>query len=362
MSRAAPIVIAGGGTGGHVYPALALADELVERGFPRDQVRFVGARRGLEARVVPAAGYRVELLPGRGLERRLTLRNVRAVTEILRACARAMALIRRWRPRVVVGVGGYASFPAILAARVQRIPVVVHEQNAAPGVANRIAVRLGATPAVSLPGTPLSGAVLTGNPVRREVLAVERRPDTSRPMLAVVGGSLGARRLNDAALGLYALWRERADLTIRHVTGPRDFERCAEQMAGLRRPDDTLVYDLVDYEDHMDTLYARSSLVVSRAGAVTVAELTASGVPSVLVPFPAATGDHQTHNARVVEEAGGAVLLADSDCDVAHLEPIVGRILGSSARIATMTEAARSLARPRAAGDLADLVEATARG
>ncbi|MEZ5169853.1 MAG: undecaprenyldiphospho-muramoylpentapeptide beta-N-acetylglucosaminyltransferase [Acidimicrobiia bacterium] len=356
-----PVVIAGGGTGGHVYPALALAEELVARGHARDDVRFVGARRGLEARVVPGAGFPVELLPGRGIERRLSLRNIRSVLEILRACVVALGLMRRWHPRVVVGVGGYASVPAVLAARLRRIPVVVHEQNAAPGIANRLAVRLGAVPAVSLPDTPLPGAVLTGNPVRREVLSVERRPDTTRPRLAVVGGSLGARRLNDAALGLYDRWRERRDVTIRHVAGSRDFDRCSGSLDTLRRPDDALVYELVDYEDHMDTLYATSSLVVSRAGAVTVAELTAAGVPSVLVPFPAATGDHQTHNARVVEEAGGAVLLADSDCDAASLEPIVDGILGSPARIRAMTEATRSLARPDAVSDLADLVEEAAR-
>lgn len=357
-----PVVIAGGGTGGHVYPALALAEEFVRRGRPRSTIRFVGARRGLEARVVPAAGFPIELLGGRGVERRLTLRNVGAVVALTGAFFRALVLLRAWRPGVVVGVGGYASMPAVTAARVLRIPVVVHEQNAAPGLANRLAVRLGAAPAVSLPGTPLRGAVLTGNPVRREVLDVHRVVDADRPVVAVTGGSLGARRLNDAALGLYDRWRDREDLAVHHVSGTRDHDRCVAALAELRGPDDALRYDLVGYEDHMDTLYARTSLALSRAGAVTVAELTAAGVPAILVPYPAATGDHQTHNARVVAETGGAVLVADDECDVERLEPLVSDLLGTPGRLEHMSSAMASLARPDAAAALADLVEERSRG
>ena len=153
-------VITGGGTGGHVYPALALANELVSRGRARDSIRFVGARRGLEARVVPEAGYAIDLLPGRGFRRQLSTANIGAAWDTMHAVIQARRVVARARPNVVVGVGGYASFPSLMAARLQRIPMVVHEQNAAPGLANRIAVRMGARPAVSLPGTPLRGAVL----------------------------------------------------------------------------------------------------------------------------------------------------------------------------------------------------------
>src|SRR5205814_2278431 len=186
-------------------PALALADALVARGHPRDTGRCVGARRGLEARVVREAGDAIDLLPGRGLQRRLTTANLRAGWDTLTALARARRIVRRSRPAVVVGVGGYASLPCLVAARLQRIPTVVHEQNAAPGLANRIAVRLGARAAVSLPGTPLPGAVLTGNPVRAAVVALQRHPSPDRPLVAVFGGSLGARRINQAAAQLYGL-------------------------------------------------------------------------------------------------------------------------------------------------------------
>ena len=174
------VLISGGGTGGHVFPALALADELVARGHDRDRIRFVGAARGLEATAVPAAGFAVDLLPGRGLERSASpaaiRRNLRTTYDTAVAFARAWALVGRLRPRVVVGVGGYASLPALVAARARGIPAVVHESDAHPGLANRIAVRLGATPAVTLAGTPLRGAVVTGNPIRPAIATVERAP------------------------------------------------------------------------------------------------------------------------------------------------------------------------------------------
>jgi UDP-N-acetylglucosamine--N-acetylmuramyl-(pentapeptide) pyrophosphoryl-undecaprenol N-acetylglucosamine transferase len=354
-------VMTGGGTGGHVYPALALADALVARGHPRDAIRFVGARRGLEARVVPEAGYAIDLLPGRGLQRRLTPANVRAGWDTLTAFARARRIVRRSRPAVVVGVGGYASLPTLVAARLRRVPAVVHEQNAAPGLANRVAVRMGAHAAVSLPGTPLRDAVLTGNPVREKVAAVRRDPDPACPLVSVFGGSLGAGRLNDAALGLYDRWRDRADVAVHHVTGPRNYEECSARLAAARRPSDKLQYELVGYEDHMERLYARTTLAVCRAGAITVAELAAAGVPAVLVPLPGAPGDHQARNADALVSAGAAVVVPDAECEAGRLDVELRTILADPARIEAMSANARTLGRPDAAARLADLVEEVAR-
>lgn len=353
-------LVTGGGTGGHVYPALALAHELVRRGHPAASIRFVGARRGLEARLVPEAGFAIDLLPGRGLQRRLTLANLGALWENLRAFVRSRRIVRRTRPGIVVGVGGYASLPCLVAARLRRVPTVVHEQNAAPGLANRLAVRLGARAAVSLPGTPLRGAVVTGNPIRPDVATVRREP-SDRPLLAIVGGSLGARRLNDAALGVYEHWRARDDVAIHHVTGARNFDDCVAALDAARRPGDRLAYELVPYEDHIDALYARVALAVCRAGAVTVAELAAAGVPSVLVPLPGAPGDHQTRNARALVDAGAAVLLADAECDATRLAALAGELLADPSRRDAMAQAALTLARPDAAARLADLVEEVAR-
>ncbi len=357
-------LITGGGTGGHVYPALALADELVARGVPRGQLRFVGAARGLEADAVPAAGYEIALLPGRGLQRRLALANVAALVGAVRALLAAWRLVGRDRPRVVVGVGGYASLPCVVAARLRRVPTVVHEQNAAPGLANRVAVRLGARAAVSLPDTPLRGAVLVGNPVRSAITRLARRPDPARPLVLVFGGSLGARRINLAVVELAERWRHRGDVRLRHVTGRRDHAECEARWAGgpagPAGQDAALDYELLAYEDHMERSYEEASVAVCRAGAVTVAELAVAGVPAVLVPLPGAPGDHQTRNAEALAEAGAAVVVPDEECTAARLDRELDALLGAPERLDRMAEAARRLGRPGAASELADLVERSA--
>jgi undecaprenyldiphospho-muramoylpentapeptide beta-N-acetylglucosaminyltransferase len=353
-------LITGGGTGGHVYPGLALAEALVARGHDRSSIHWVGSARGVEATVVPDAGYSIDLLPGRGLQRRLTLENVGVATGNAVAVRRATKLIRQLRPRVVVGVGGYASLPCLVAARLCRLPAVVHEQNAAPGLANRIAVALGARAAVSLPGTPLRGAVLTGNPIRAAVAGVKRHPSPERPLVAVFGGSLGARRINQAAIGLYDRWRDRAGVSVHHVSGPAGYQDCVDGLAADRRPGDVLEYRLVRYEDGMPDLYAATTVAVCRAGATTVAELAAAGVPSVLVPLPGAPGDHQTRNALALVEAGAAVLVPDDECDGARLAAELEALLSDPGRLEAMAAAARGVARPDAADRLADLVEEAA--
>ena len=350
-------LVATGGTGGHTYPALALAGALVARGREASSIRFVGSRRGVEGRVVAEAGYQIDLLPGRGLQRKLTVANLGAIADALVALARAVGLVRRYRPDVVVGFGGYASLPSVVAARISRVPTVVHEQDAAPGLANRIATRLGARSAISLPGTPLPGSVLTGNPVRSEVAAVKRIPQSGPCLVAVWGGSLGARRINDAALDLYDRWRDRGDVVVRHMSGARDHAVCEERLARLRSADDRLAYELVEYEEHMEDVYARASVAVCRSGAGTIAELTVAGVPAILVPLPGAPSDHQTRNARTLEEAGAAVLLPDDECDGRSLDDLLSALLADAEHLAEMGARARGLGRVDAAERLADLVE-----
>lgn len=354
-------VVTGGGTGGHVYPGLALAKELVARGHPASSISFVGARRGLEAKVVPEAGFEIDLLPGRGLERRPSLRNLRTLWDTAVACRRAYTLLRRLRPRVVMGFGGYASFPCLLAATVMRLPRIVHDQDAAPGLANRIAVRLGAKAAVSLPDTPLRGSILTGNPVRAELLRSARHP-VDPPLLACFGGSLGSRSINDAALELYDRWRDRADVQVHHVAGPRNAAECRRRLERLRRDGDALAYDLVDYEDHMADLLATAALAVCRAGAGTVAEIAAAGTPAVLVPLPGAPADHQTRNAETLAAAGAAVVVRDDELTGARLAQVADELVADRERLDAMSHAARGLAHLDAAARLADLVEELADG
>jgi UDP-N-acetylglucosamine--N-acetylmuramyl-(pentapeptide) pyrophosphoryl-undecaprenol N-acetylglucosamine transferase len=215
---------------------------------------------------------------------------------------------------------------------------------------------------VSLPGTPLPGATLTGNPVRAAFTTLERMSDRDPALIAVFGGAQGARTINRAALGCYDLWRARTDLAVRHVCGPRNVDECAAELSGARRSGDRLRYDLVGYEEHMDALYARAALAVCRSGAGTIAELTAVGLPSVLVPLPGAPSDHQTRNAQTLERAGAAVMLRDDECDAPRLDALVSALAEDADRLASMSAAARALGRTDAASRLADLVEEHARG
>ena len=373
MTEPVYAVIAGGGTAGHVIPALAIGHALVARGHPAASLHFVGSERGIESRLVPAAGFALTVLPGRGIQRRLTAENLGAVAGLSRAMARAVSLLRRLRPRVVVAVGGYASVPCAAAAAALRIPLVLHEQNAVPGAANRLAARVARACAVSYAGTPLPRSVVTGNPVRPEVAAVDRARDrggarlalglpADRSVVAVFGGSLGALRLNRAVLDALSSWRGRSDLAVHHVVGERDWDLVQRELAGAALDGAALHYQTVRYEDRMPQLFAAADLIVCRAGGNTVAELAMVGVPSVLVPLPGAPGDHQTANARVLAEAGAAELVPDGRLDGPRLVAEVDRLLTSPDRLAAMGEAARTLARPGAADDIAALVERHARG
>jgi UDP-N-acetylglucosamine--N-acetylmuramyl-(pentapeptide) pyrophosphoryl-undecaprenol N-acetylglucosamine transferase len=366
-------VIAGGGTGGHLYPGLAVAEVLAARGHDRATLRFVGARRGLEGRIGALGGVPVTLLPGRGFGRRVSvrglLRNFQAGAELSVGVAIAAARFYRWRPAVVVSTGGYASVPCVLAAAAWRVPVVVVSLDAVPGAADRLAARLACACAVAWTGSPLPKAVVTGVPVRPEMSKVDRSPSGRRlarerlglpaaaKVVLVSGGSLGARKVNLATLDLVSRWAQRADLAVRHVVGTRDWEEVtarAPRTAGL-------AYQPVRYEEDMATAYSAADVAVQRAGASTVAELVLAGVPAVLVPLPGAPGNHQAANADALCRAGGAVVVPDAELDGERLAGELEALLQDGERLARMGEAGRELARPQAAEEIAGLVESCAR-
>ncbi len=372
-------LVAGGGTAGHVLPALAVARALEARRGP-GSVELVGSRRGLEASLLADVDLPRTLLPGRGIARRLDpaslLANAAAVAGLLRACVLALLLVARRRPAVVVAVGGYASVPAALAARLLAVPLVLVNVDAVPGAANRLLGRFARASAVAYPDTPLPRAVLTGAPVRPEVVEAavagragpearaEARTQARQRLglprdslvVAAFGGSLGARRINEAVLGLARLWVDRTDRALYHVVGRRDAAWAGEQDApGAPR------YVQVPYEDRMDLLYQAADLAVCRAGAMTVAELAVIGLPAVLVPLPVAPGDHQTANAGALVRAGAALLLLDGDCTPSGLAAAVDAMASDPATLPAMAEAGRSLGRPTAAAAVAALAEAQAR-
>lgn len=363
-------VIAGGGTAGHVHPGLAVARALVRRGHEPGTIHFVGSARGVERSLVSAAGFQLTLLPGRGVQRRLTWQNLSPVWGLLQAVAQAGRLLRRLRPSVVLGLGGYASVPCTLAARLLRIPVVVAEQNAVAGLANRIAGRWARASAVSFPGTKLPRPVLTGNPVREEVKAVDRNRDRrgarsalgigeGRSLVVVAGGSLGAARINRAAFEAVQSWADRDDLAVHHVVGRRDWQELAHLRPDLS--DAKLDYRAVEYEDDMPRVYAAADLMLGRAGASSVAELAAVGLASMLVPLPGAPGDHQTANAAQLAQLGGAVLVPDAEMDGPRMVLEVDNLLKVPGLVNAMGREAAGLGRRDADNRVAELLEVHAR-
>lgn len=357
-------LVTGGGTGGHVNPALSVAAELVGRGH---DVHYVGAAGGKEATLVPPTGLPLTLLPGRGIQRsvhpKAIVANVAAAWGIVRAFLTAIGLVRRLRPAAVLAVGGFASVPCALAAVLWRVPLVVAEQNTHPGVANRLSARFAKASAVAFEGTPLRRAVVTGNPIRAEIVAGTSPEDAraalgvpaGRRLVLVAGGSLGALSINKAVVALAEAWAGRDDVCIRHAVGSRDWPA----FEGRGPLGD--VYVQVEYEHEMPTAMAAAEVAVCRSGSGTCFELAAAGLPAVLVPSPFVTGDHQTGNAERMAEAGGAVVVADADLTGARLATELDALLADPERLASMAAALRTLARPDAAAAIADLLVEHAR-
>ncbi len=355
-------LLAGGGTAGHTVPAIAVGRALVAQGVDPADIRFVGSRRGSEGRLVADAGFAITLLPGRGIQRRLTPANLGAALGLGVALFQALGLVLRSRPRAVLSVGGYAGLPVALAAAILRRPLVLAEANAVPGAANRMVARFARASAVSFPGTPLPRAVLTGNPVRPEVLALDRSPGgrvaaaaalglpEGRVVVGVSGGSLGARRVNEAVRGLAERWAGRADVAVHHAVGRRDWPSFTPP------PPAALHYGAVEYEERMDLVLTVADLWVGRAGGSTCAELGVAGVPSVLVPLPNAPGDHQSANARAMAEAGAAVVLPDAECTAERLAEVLGPLVDDELRRREMAAAAASAGHPDAAERVAALL------
>ncbi len=380
MSGARFALVAGGGTAGHLQPALAIAEALVDAGHPRSTIEFVGSTRGQDRATLEGRGFPFTLLPGRGIVRSIRprdlKRNAGALAGLAVASVRGFEVVIRARPRVVVSVGGYASLSASLAAVVLGVPLVLVNVDAVPGAANRLFGRFARASAVGWAGTALPRAVVTGTPVRPEIGAVTRAPvdrraarrllglPEDRSTVAIFGGSLGARTINRAATGLVDRWRDRKDRSVYHIVGQRDWEELAPTVTDggdPARSGDGLAVITVPYEERMGVVYTAADVVVCRAGAMTVAELAVAGVPSILVPLPGAPGDHQTANARVLQRAGAAILLADADCDAEALDVTLSGMLVDPSGLDAMGRAASSLGRRDAAAEGARVVEAHAR-
>lgn len=354
------LMIAGGGTGGHIYPAIAIAQEYLRRDASR-KVIFVGTEYGLEKTIVPRAGFPIEFISVGGLKGKSLAQTVTNLVRLPLGFAGAWKVITRHHPSVILGVGGYSSGPVVLIGSLRKIPTLIHEANAAPGLTNRILARFASAVAVAFPVAlevlKRPGQV-TGNPVRAEFFTNTVRPRSERGdgkvRLLIFGGSQGSRILNDtftSALLFLARLRDRLDIV--HQTGPGEHAKVLEAYRSSAFRDARVV----PYLDAMSDELASADLVISRSGAMTIGELTALGRGAILVPFAQATHNHQEMNARVLEKAGGAVVITESQLSPERLAGVVSEILADPQRASRMGQTARTLARPGAAGDIVSMIE-----
>jgi UDP-N-acetylglucosamine--N-acetylmuramyl-(pentapeptide) pyrophosphoryl-undecaprenol N-acetylglucosamine transferase len=349
------VIIAGGGTGGHIIPALAIADELKKNHAA--EIRFIGTPRGLESRLIPQAGYPLDMIHVGQLKNVSLRTRLATLTDLPRAIFRCRSLLREWKPDAVVGVGGYASGPAMMAAVLSGIPTLAFEPNAAPGLANRIVGQRVNAAAVNFPPAArfFRNAQVTGIPVRPEFFALPARTAGSNPHLLVFGGSQGARALNECLPQIVVRLLEAVpNLTILHQAGARHAESVLAAYKATTAPPDR--WTVSAFLDDMAARFAAADLILARSGASTVAELAAAGKPSLLVPFPAAADDHQTRNAEVLAVANAAVLLPESEMTAERLLDTIITLFGDPAGLAAMGERARTLAHPDAAQRIAAIV------
>lgn len=361
-------IVAGGGTGGHIYPALAIARGLEEK-YPGCKILYVGTSHGMEADIVPQAGFSFRGIDGAGLERRISLRNLVVIWKAWQGLCQAGGIIRTWRPDAVIGTGGYVCGPVILAAARRRIPTIIHEQNALPGITNKIlarfAGRIAVTFAASVDYFPQREKVkLTGLPVRPEILTVDRTAslknlgfEHSPFLLLSFGGSRGARTINKAMVEVLQRFAGDPRLSILHATGTSGHQEfmadCAAAGLDLTRVKNIKVMPYI--YNMQDALAA--DLVICRAGAATLAELTICGIPAILVPYPYAAENHQEYNARALEKEGAALVILDAQLNGPFLCEKIEELLTDREKMTAMSAASKKLGRRGALSDIIGCVD-----
>ncbi len=365
-------IVTGGGTGGHIYPALAVAGELRGR-HPEGEILYVGAQKGLEKDLVPREGYEFRALDIRGMERSLSFGAIVSAMKAVGSVGQAMGIIRQFRPDAVIGTGGYASFPVGAAAVLSNVPLILHEQNVYPGLANRMLGRYAKGIAISWEEsrTGFRGRaelVHTGNPIRKAIVSTTREEalvklgiNAGAATVLVFGGSQGAMRITEAALGMMKLLGKDGVRVIL-ATGKANWQVAKEKASsmGISFSEELTGegrFFVLDYLHDMASALAASDLVVSRSGALTLAEITARGIASVLIPHPFVPDDVQRRNAYAMQKAGSSVVIENSELDGDRLYAEVSALISDKGRLEAMADSARKMAMPDAAVQVADLAE-----
>ena len=368
------LVISGGGTGGHIYPALTIAREVLKLDNSCE-ILFIGTKAGLEADIIPKEGFNFATVNVQGLERKLSVKNVRTIFNAAGGVFQSLRLLRAFRPDVAVGTGGFVCGPVLLAASLLRIPALIQEQNAIPGVTNKILAKfvdqiaVGYEDAKQYFGGQKAKVIVTGNPVREDVLTAVRDAgasslglDKNKRTVFVSGGSRGARSINKAMVRLYKNFVGNDEFQILHITGQSEYNNIIDEVkqAGIDLAKNGNII-IKPYLYNMPEAYAAADLAVFRAGAVALAELTLRGVPAILVPYPYAAENHQEFNAKVMEKHGAAVVIKDSELNGEILLQTIRELLSDTDKLKKMSEETHKLAYPQAAQELAKLVLALGR-
>lgn len=362
------VMIAGGGTGGHIYPALTIAKTIKKLAEPCDFL-FVGTQEGLEADIIPKEGFAFATIEISGFERRISLKNLITVFKTAGSLITSRSLIQNFNPDIIIGTGGYVCGPVLLAGSLMGIPTLIQEQNVIPGITNKILARfvkkiaVGYGEAKKYFGAAENKVVITGNPIRSEVLQVSREEglaalglDAGKITVLVSGGSRGARSINEAMLEAYPDFIDRNDVQILHVTGQNEYNNIVGKMDkyGISHGIAGNVI-IKPYLYNMPLALAAADIAIFRAGAIGLAELTAKGIPSVLIPYPYAAENHQEFNARVLEEKGAAVVIRDAELTGGKLSVILQDLISKPQRLSSMAQKSREFGKPQAAEDIARL-------
>lgn len=365
------VMLTGGGTGGHIYPALAIAKGLLARDA-ETQILYVGIRDGMEARLVPEAGVKFAGISGKGLPRRLSLETIIVIGGSIKALWETKKLLRQFHPDLVVGTGGYVSGPVVLTAALFNIPTLLHEQNALPGITNRLLARVVRRVMVTFPESTAHFGVkkkleLVGLPVRPEIGKVSREVGakhfklmSDRLTLLVTGGSRGARTLNMAMIGVLERLAQYKDIQVIWATGKTTYTETIEELKQRGISWERPGWLVLEYLKDMPEALACADIFIGRAGAASLAELMVAGIPSVLIPYPYAAENHQEHNAQALVQAGAAQIILDSELDGERLWKEVDELISQPKLLAKMGAAAHTLAQPEALNKIVNLCRATA--
>ena len=357
------IIVSGGGTGGHIYPALTLIDAIKNK-KPDTEFLYVGTEKGLEADIVPKAGINFTALKLEGgLERHFTLENISRAANAIWSIKRASDIVKNFKPDVVVGTGGYVCGPILLAASLMKVPTLIQEQNAVAGVTNKILSKFVDKIAVgtrdALKNFPPNKTIYTGNPIRKEVLAAKKSDGLKefgftedKPIVLISGGSRGARSINNAMIDVLKSAAQKNSAQFLHVTGKGEFDSVMKKLSDVDAPN----IRIMPYLYNMPTAMAMADLAIFRAGATGLAELTARGIPAILIPYPYAAENHQEFNARSLVEAGAARMILNKDLTAELLQKNLDELLASPEKLKSMAAASLSLGKPNAANEIADLI------